>query len=495
VSDNYRILFERSADAVLIIEGEAFVDCNQAAVDMLRCKDKRQVLSAHPSRLSPERQPDGQSSFEKANEMIGLAFERGSHRFEWEHLRFDGQAFPVEVLLTAMRIGEQDSLHVVWRDISERKQLEDELRHAHKLEAIGKLAGGVAHDFNNLLVSILCNSDLLMRRLGGDEDSRLLAREIKLAGERAAELTQQLLAFSRKQVLEPKVIDLNATVQEVQRMLGRLIGEDVRLESHLSPEPLWILADPGQIQQVILNLASNARDAMIGGGMLVLITEFDGTEEDHPLAVLEMRDSGIGMSPETLSRAFDPFFTTKADRGGTGLGLSTAYGIVTQSGGEIRIESEPGAGTLMRLAFPSAPAPKSAPISSSRVRLRPAIGGIERILLAEDEPGVARLMLRVLEGAGYTVTHAKDGIEAIELWSVQESYQLLLSDVILPRIGGPELAQRLRKQQPGLKVLFASGYTNEALSERNILSEGVEFLRKPFSAAALLKRVREVLDR
>jgi len=261
-TDQYRALFEQSADAILIIDGVRFVDCNQATVDMLRHRDKQELLETHPSELSPPTQPDGRDSFEKANEMIAIAFERGSHRFEWDHKRADGEVFPVEVLLTPVPDADGTKLHVVWRDITDRKQLESQLRQAHKMEAIGNLAGGIAHDFNNLLVAINGNADLLQDELGDNPDLLDLTRQIRRAGERAAELTHQLLAFSRKQVLKPVVLDFNTVLSDVNKLLDRLIGENIQVVAHPSPTPVVARADSGQIEQVLMNLATNARDAM-----------------------------------------------------------------------------------------------------------------------------------------------------------------------------------------------------------------------------------------
>lgn len=509
-ADAYRELFERSSDAILIIEGETFVDCNQATVEMLRYASREQVLRTHPSELSPEVQPDGRQSFEKANEMIRIAFERGSHRFEWDHMRADGEVFPVEVLLTAVEEGGKRTLHVVWRDITERKRLEDRLRHALKMEAIGKLAGGIAHDFNNLLVPILANADLLALEHPQDEETLALVREISLAGKRAAELTRQLLAYSRRQVLEPKVVDLNEIVSEVQRMLRRLIREDVQLELRLAKEPCRVKADPGQLQQVLLNLASNARDAMGPGGLLMIETRRVDLDSETvglnaelppgPYALLEISDTGHGIAPDLISKIFDPFFTTKGVGRGTGLGLSTVYGIVSQSGGDVQVRSEVGHGTTFRILLPLTQEPRTqAAAPQQRASPPPAAtapqGGSERILVAEDEPGVAALIPRVLERNGYAVVLAHDGLEAAELYEQEGArFDLLLTDVIMPRLGGPALARKLRSDDPGLKLLFASGYTNEALTNRGDLEEGVDLLRKPFSARELLEKVRAVLD-
>ena len=502
--DAYRELFERSADAILIIEGESFVDCNQATVEMLRLPDKAAVLRTHPSELSPVLQPDGRRSFEKANEMSRIAFERGSHRFEWEHMRADGEVFPVEVLLTAVEAGDRPSLHVVWRDITVRRQLESELRHAQKMEAIGNLAGGIAHDFNNLLVAILGNAELLAMTLEGrgDDKLRLQAQEICNAGTRAADLTRQLLAYSRKQVFQPRVVDLTAVIRDLERMLHRLIGEDVQLQIRAPRALVPVKADPGQLQQVILNLATNARDAMPEGGSLVVdirSTELSPDTIGGPpglpaggYAVVDVSDTGTGMDEETLAKAFDPFFTTKKQGEGTGLGLSTVHGIVRQSRGDITVRSVVGDGTIFRIFLPLSHDALQAP--TTRPSAEPGrLSGDERILVVEDEQAVANLVLRVLRNAGYEVEHAHDGQQGLEVLCARgDAFDLVISDVIMSNMSGPEMIRHLNR--PSLKVLYASGYTDQALSSRGGLDPGVELLRKPFTPVELLTRVRTLLN-
>ena len=503
--DGYRALFERSADANLVVVGDRFVDCNQATVDMLRYENKAQILRAHPSELSPERQPDGRLSFEKANEMMAIAFQRGSHRFEWEHVRAGGEVFPVEVLLTAVPRGAQTILHVVWRDITERKQLEEELRQAQKMEAIGKLAGGIAHDFNNLLVAVLGHADLLGTKLPDDHDLRCHVDEISRAGKRAAALVGQLLAFSRRQVLQPKVVDLNRVVTETERMLSRIIGEDVDLSLRLHSKPLWVEADPGQIEQVLLNLATNARDAMPSGGVLSVRTAAAGSGDVAangsrpsgalPWAALVVSDSGTGMDEATLGRVFEPFFTTKEQGKGTGLGLSTAFGIAKQSGGDIRVRSRIGEGTTFELLLPRT---RKRPERERPIvpEPRPESPPTARILIVEDEPLVADILVTVLANAGYAVHHAPDGVAALEQVERGDvAYDLLVTDVVMPRMGGPELAERLRKERPGLAVLFVSGYADGARAPRGPLTDDAEFIGKPFLPAELRERVARVLER
>jgi len=493
--DPYRELFERSADAILIIEGDTFVDCNRAAVEMLGYGTKLEVLRAHPSALSPPHQPDGRASFEKANEMIALAFERGSHRFEWEHRRADGEIFPVEVALTAVfRRNGQRILHTVWRDITERKRLEGELRQSQKMEAIGKLAGGIAHDFNNLLVGILGYADVLHSRLERPED-RQAVEQILGAGERAAGLVRQLMLFSRKQELVPQVVCLSVALTELERLLGRIIGEHIDLRFERRSEPVRVVIDPSQLEQVVVNLAANARDAMPEGGTLVVRVERSGAPEGLPAgryAMLEVQDSGWGMDAETARRAFEPFFTTKPQGSGTGLGLATVYGVAQQAGGTVTLSSGP-AGTTVRVYLPETdaepPAPAEPPTGDA------TDGGDETILLVEDEDTVAALVLGVLERKGYRVLLARDGIDALALWeqAPRGSIDLLLTDVVMPRMGGPALARALEQTGHAPPVLFMSGYTSDHLNE--VRDGPVDLVQKPFSVRHLLLRVRRAIDK
>jgi len=502
-TDQYRALFEQSADANLIIDGDKFVDCNQATVDMLRYQGKRELLKTHPSELSPPTQPDGRDSFEKANEMIAIAFEHGSHRFEWNHKRADGEVFPVEVLLTPVPDADGTKLHVVWRDITERKQLESQLRHAQKMEAIGNLAGGIAHDFNNLLVAINGNADLLQDELGDNADLLDLTRQIRWAGERAAELTHQLLAFSRKQILKPVVLDLNTVLSDVNKLLGRLIGENIQINIRPSPVPVVAQADSGQIEQVLMNLAMNARDAMPDGGTLTLEATSRTIEEGLPngplhlepgdYVLLSVRDTGTGMDKDTKRQAFDPFFTTKGMGKGTGLGLATVYGIVRQSGGNVAIHSEPGEGTTVDVWFPATRETPSRekPDVDTRVDR-----GDETILVVEDEDVVSTLVHRLLTGHGYTVLMCRDGAEALELYNARaDEIDLVLNDVVMPVMGGPEMISRLREQGHEPLVIFASGYTDDTIGTVDQLGEHAGFLNKPFSPKELLRTVRTALDK
>lgn len=388
-------------------------------------------------------------------------------------------------------------------DITERKRLEDRFRQSQKMEAIGHLAGGVAHDFNNLLTIILGYTEVLLPTLPPGDPKREMVSQIWEAGERAAGLTRQLLAFSRQTVLEPKVLDLNEVVLENEKMLRRLIGEDVQLTTHLDPTLEPVRLDPGQIGQVIMNLAVNARDAMPTGGKLVIETAPFTLNDTHAGVVSEakpgryvllaIRDTGTGITPEVRAHLFEPFFTTKEPGKGTGLGLATVYGIVKQSGGFICVESEPGRGTAFKLYFPVASGRATAEPSSPAQK--PLACGTETILLVEDEEALRAMASTVLRQAGYRVLEAGQGTEALRLAEQHpEPIHLLITDVVMPEMGGRELVERLCQQRPDLKVLYLSGYTDDAVVRHGVLQEGMAFLQKPFKLAALTSKVRQVLE-
>jgi PAS domain S-box-containing protein len=499
---SYRELFERSADANLVIDGDTFVDCNEATVKMLRYANRDEFLQSHPSELSPEFQPDGRVSFEKANDMMALAFARGSHRFEWNHQRADGEVFPVEVLLTAVPLRNRNVLHVVWREITERKRLEEELRHAQKMEAVGKLAGGIAHDFNNILVAIMGYADIIKEEVAGQPELVEDAEEIIRASEKAAKLTSQLLAFSRKQDLRPEVVDLDILVANLTGMIRRLIGEDIEMVLDNAGVPLPVKVDPGQLEQVILNVVANARDAMADGGTLTIRTtrgaKLGTNGVDLPAGryvSLKFTDTGSGMDSEVIARAFEPFFTTKERGRGTGLGLSSVYGIVKQSGGDVRIVSHEGHGTTLEILLPESTEPLSGTLTPE-AESQAGTPGNELILVVEDDTSAGRLITRTLEREGYRVIAAQHGDEALALAEQNGwSFDMVLTDVIMPIMNGPVLVARLRRKMPDLPALFMSGYTDDVLERQGFSIEDVDLLRKPFSPDRLLSRVRTFLRR
>lgn len=387
-------------------------------------------------------------------------------------------------------------------DISGRRQLEEQLRQAQKMEAVGQLAGGVAHDFNNILTIITGYSDLTLRRLPLDDPLRRNVQEVIKAGDRATTLTKQLLAFSRKQILAPKILNLNAVVADMNEMLRRLIGEDIDFVSILDPELGSIEADRGQIEQVLLNLVVNARDAMPNGGQLIMqtaivnneevFTQIEKVNQPEQFVMLTISDSGVGIDAATRERIFEPFFTTKES--GTGLGLSTTYGIVKQSGGQIKVFSEKGAGTTFKIYFPLV-------FNKARGFVVPAteksafLGGMETILLVEDEEPVRELIKNVLQSNGYQVLAAETPSVALAICeSHQQTIQLVLTDVIMPQMNGQELVQKAIKLHPEMKILYMSGYTNTGIVEQGILAEKTNFIQKPFEPKALGLKVRETLD-
>lgn len=406
----------------------------------------------------------------------------------------------------ALRASERlarEAQHDLEQALETTRRTEEKFRQAQKMEAVGRLAGGVAHDFNNILTAILGNGEFLLQQLRNDPLAADV-EEILNAGRRAAALTRQLLAFSRKQVLEPRVLNLNSVVSSMHSMLARLLGEDVDLRLLLHPHPHMCFVDPGQMEQVLLNLAVNARDAMPNGGRLTIETMNVVLDQDyvqhHPEAspgphlLLTVSDSGHGMSREIQSHLFEPFFTTKPQGKGTGLGLSTVYGIVKQSGGTIWVYSEPGQGTTFKVYLPQATAAEEAPppvrVPSSQFH------GTETILLAEDDPQVRNVVSAILRRAGYHVIESTNGGEALLICEQHGgTIQLLLTDVVMPKMNGRQLADRLRVIRPALKVLFMSGYTENVVVHHGVVDSGIEFLQKPITAETLLPKVREVLDR
>ena len=372
-------------------------------------------------------------------------------------------------------------------DVTELKRLEEELRQAQKMEAVGRLAGGVAHDFNNLLTAILGYCQVALERLGPEDPVRKDVEEVLKAGERASDLTQKLLAFGRKQMLQPRILDLNHAVSDMGRLLERLIGEDIHFVTRLEAGEPWVRADAGQIEQILMNLAVNARDAMPAGGTLTIET----TNIDRQV-VLTVSDTGTGMDRETLSRVFEPFFTTKERGRGTGLGLATVYGIVKQSGGEVTVSSSPGAGTEFRISFPHVEAPLAEAPTAQRVVL--PVPGSGTVLLVEDEVAVRELIHSVLEANGYRVLTARDPHDALRLGEgYAGSLDLLITDVIMPGLNGRDLAARITSLRPGLRVLYISGYSEEILEGARVSGGGTAYLQKPFGLGALAAAVRDAM--
>jgi signal transduction histidine kinase/CheY-like chemotaxis protein len=434
--------------------------------------------------------------------------ERGGPINKRDLVLYDSRGQVVHVLATAMPVVDENGsvsrirLHI--SDLTGYRQLESQLRQAQKMEAVGRLAGGIAHDFNNLLMVIRGQAERTLQDVAADSAVRRSLETINDAADRAAAVTRQLLAFSRQQVLSPQVLNLNQTVGDLQQIIMRLIGEDVTVSFRLQPDLAAVRADPSQIEQVLLNLAINARDAMPNGGALTIATSNATLDEAYvrqhvPAAPGEyvritISDTGVGMDRDTLARIFEPFFTTKPLGKGTGLGLSTAYGIVKQSGGYIWAYSELNLGTTFKIYLPAVAAVKDEP-AAPRAKVTPKrVAGTETILLAEDEEGVRELLEEVLGRNGYTVLTASSGAEAVQISEFYEGeVHLLVTDVVMPGMSGPDVASRLRARRPGIRVVFLSGYTDDALAAKGGLAAGEHFLQKPFSASELVQLIRQAL--
>lgn len=464
--------------------------------DRLHPEDRARVLAALQDAL------EGNASvrhdeyrFRRGDGTYASVYDRG-------HIVRDERGMPVRL------IGSMIDVTASKQAEEERRQLEEQLRQAQKMEAVGRLAGGIAHDFNNLLTAIQGHAEVLLEGIDPSSPNHTDVEQIRRAAERAAVLTQQLLAFSRRQVLQPRTIDLNHVVREIESMLVRLIGEHIELATVLDDQLGTVRADPGQIEQVIVNLVVNARDAMPGGGKITILTrnvtlsETDAKHRGLDLAagdyvVLSVSDTGEGMSDQVRTRIFEPFFTTKEMGKGTGLGLSTVYGIVTQSGGGIEVESQVGAGTTFHVYLPleMTPADEENDADSARAPEMALPHGSEVVLLVEDEQAVRALLSRILRQRGYTVLEARSGTEALEIGrSYEGDIDLLLTDVVMPEMGGRELAEQLLLDRPNTRVLFISGYTEDEMVHAGVLATRINFLEKPFAPRDLVRKVREVLD-
>jgi two-component system cell cycle sensor histidine kinase/response regulator CckA len=438
------------------------------------------------------------------SEGIPSALQNGSWEGESAVLNSEGREIPVSQVIVAHRApaGGLRFISTVMRDLTERKRLEEQLRQAQKMDAIGRLAGGLAHDFNNLLTVISGYSEIVLMSLPAADPMRQSVQAISDAGARAASLTRQLLTFSRQTVVEPKVLDLNEVVREAERMLQRLIGEDVLLTTVLEPVLNSVKVDPALFGQVLMNLVVNARDAMPTGGSLTIETRNVNWERDyaatHPqieaghYVMLAATDTGSGMTPEASARIFEPFFTTKEVGKGTGLGLAVVHGIIKQSNGHIEVYTELGVGTTFKIYLPAVEEQVSV---VNAVDGGKWMGGAETILLVEDERAVRGLALQAFQSHGYKVLTATDGCDAMR---VAEEYHgpidLLVTDVVMPRMGGRQLAEALRAALPKMKVLFTSGYTDDAVVRHGILQKEVSFLQKPYTPLSLTRKVRAVLD-
>jgi PAS domain S-box-containing protein len=489
----YRQLFQFNPLPMWVREPESgrFLAVNPAAIELYGYTEG-EFLSMSAYSL----EPDGESHLRTIEGIGKPVFER--------HLGKAGTLMEVEVRFHDLLFDSKPAWLVVATDVTERKALEEQLRHSQKMEAVGRLAGGIAHDFNNLLTVILGYANVANNKLDAGSPLRRMLAQIQRAGEQAAALTGQLLAFSRKQATKMRVLDLNEAARAMQDMLHRLVGEDVDLAVIPQAEPCLVEADAGQLSQVIMNLAVNARDAMPQGGSLTILTQTVLREKEDlgrrnvrpagRYALLSVSDTGAGMDAETQSRVFEPFFTTKEIGKGTGLGLATVYGIVAQHHGWIDLYSEPGHGTTFRIYFPQAKAAIQA--DAAPAVPEPAAPIAATILLVEDQDILRSLAEDILTEAGYKVLSASNGRAALNLVEEENTLNkidLLITDVIMPQMNGPELADRLLRVQPGLTVLFMSGYSGDALLHRGAIEKGTAFLEKPFFPATLRTKVAELL--
>jgi PAS domain S-box-containing protein len=494
----YRLLFETNPEPMFVYDFETLriLAVNGAAVARYGYSEPEFLRLT----LRDIRSPEDQARLE---EELAHRPDEGAVRAAVRHCTKEGKRFEVDLVARPLEFAGRRARLVLARDVTAQRHLEEQLRQSQKMEAVGQLAGGIAHDFNNLLTAILGSTQLLLHNMPPGDPRREDAEEIRHAGLRAAELTRQLLAFSRRQVLAPKVLDLNTVVAHMDRMLRRLLGEDVELATSLDPAAGAVNADPGQLEQVLLNLAVNARDAMPAGGRLSIGTTRVTLHDEHverrhrmpagDYVCLAVADTGVGMDETTQAHLFEPFFTTKEVGKGTGLGLATVYGIVKQSGGYIWVYSEPGHGTMVKIYLPRVPGVAEAPAPPPEPQ--PVRGGHEIVLLVEDAAPVRTLARRSLEARGYRVLDAADGPAALALSARHDGgIDILVTDVVMPGMSGRELAERLAPERPSMKVLYTSGYTDDAMVRQGVLSAGVAFLQKPFVPDTLARKVREVLD-
>jgi PAS domain S-box-containing protein len=495
----YRTLFEDSKDTIFVSDAATgFLDINRAGIELFGYT-KEELLSLDSTKLY--RDPEDRKRLWRKLNSFGFV-----NNYEVEMKRKNGEKIIVRLTVSAVKDeeGKVSRYQGIVRDVTERKRLERQLLQAQKMESIGVLAGGVAHDFNNLLTAISGYGQILQESVPADDEmSRESVEQVLKAAERAAELTRSLLVFSRKQIINPKPVHIDTIISNAGKLVQRIIGEDIEFGTSFPDEKLLIMADPGQIELVLMNLAANARDAMPRGGRLSISTSrvvvLEGKEALYDLpgpgtyALISVADSGTGIDKRSIERMFEPFYTTKEVGKGTGLGLSIVHGIIKQHDGSILVSSEPGKGTTFNIYLPLAEGGVDREPQKTSPRLA---DGMETLLVAEDEEVVKVFLKRSLERAGYKVIAASDGEEAVELFRKhRDEISLVLSDVVMPKKNGSEILEEIRRTKPGMKVLFISGYTADIMHGKGVLDKDVEFLAKPFLKADLLRKVRETLDK
>jgi len=497
--ERHRTLYEQASDGILLMTAEGEIVGLNKAFAQMHGYSEPEMMGMNVKDL------DGPEDARVLSDRVRRITEGGTLTFEVMHYHKDGHLFPIAVSCCQITLAGKFYVQTICRDITEQKRLEAELRQSQKMESIGHLAGGVAHDFNNILASQILQLDLIQSGVVAPEEIAEAIRQIHADAERAAKLVRQLLLFSRRQVMQPGALDLNEVVNNISKLLRRIIGEDIWMQVRLHPAPLNLVADAGMLEQVIVNFATNARDAMPKGGQLLIetsaatLTEADAQRlkaEGGPGAYicLSVSDTGTGIPPEVVSKIFEPFFTTKDVGKGTGLGLASVFGIVKQHKGGIDVDNRPGKGVTFRVYLPTHTASATPPrLTANQPRIR---GRAETILLVEDEPSLRKLMIRLLECHGYQVLPAANGVAALELWRQQrDAVALLCTDMVLPEgMSGSELAGHLRAEKPELKVLYVSGYSRDAVENRLNLSAGETFMQKPFLPEQLLETVHRCLN-
>jgi PAS domain S-box-containing protein len=497
--NRFRMLFNSGTDTILVHEIKDEQPLNFVEVNDMACQrlgySREELFRMTPTDIEDTR---GNKEIQSIKETL---LNQKHALYEMNYVTKYGEKIPMEVNSHLIDLSGKPAVLSIARDITERKQLEAQLRQAHKMEAIGKLAGGVAHDFNNLLTAIMGYSELMLVKMGANNVFRENVKEIKKAGERAASLTQQLLAFSRKQMLKPKILDLNDVVTSIEKMLKRILRENITLVSQLATDLRQIKADPVQVEQIILNLAVNSSDAMQRGGQLTIKTENRNIDEQYcslipdstpgEFVCLSITDTGEGMTKDTLQHIFEPFFTTK--KVGTGLGLSVVYGIIKQHNGWINVYSKPDQGTTFNIYFPSVAHGTDAEVEEE-VSIKELHGNREKILFVEDEEGVRKVTVKALRDYSYHVTEAATASEALDIFKRnQGNFSLVFSDIVLSDKTGIELVEELQGIKPEVKVLLTSGYANRKFLWSDLNEKGFSFLQKPYSLADLLKTIKKLL--